>query len=303
MAKSLINKYVWLVETIHRAGRITIEELCDAWLEEEMSEGVELPKRTFHKWRIAVEEMFGIVIGCDRRDGYRYYLENVEELQRGGLRKWLFNSIAVSNQLMNNMQLHDRILLEEIPSGGKYLGYVMDAMKAGLMLRLDYQGLCCGEGLTVDVEPYCVKLYRQQWYLLGHCPQSNKFMIYGFDRITGMKSLKDKHFKLPQDFRAEEYFYDCFGVFAGEGMPTETVRLKVTACRAKSIRALPLHHSQQEVEHGEDYSVFELRLRPTLDFQEEVLSHTPDVEVLAPGGLRKEIAGKIEAMGQIYSHE
>lgn len=69
MAKSLLSKYVWLVETIYKARRITFEEINEKWLDNELSEGVELPLRTFHKWRIAVEEMFGPIIDCDRKGG------------------------------------------------------------------------------------------------------------------------------------------------------------------------------------------------------------------------------------------
>ncbi len=56
MAKNLLNKYVWLVETIYKAGRITFEEINEKWLDNDMSEGVGLALRTFHKWRIAAEE-------------------------------------------------------------------------------------------------------------------------------------------------------------------------------------------------------------------------------------------------------
>ena len=33
MAKNLLNKYVWLVETIYKAGSITFEELNEKWLD------------------------------------------------------------------------------------------------------------------------------------------------------------------------------------------------------------------------------------------------------------------------------
>lgn len=46
---NLLNKYVWLVETIYKAKRITFEEINDRWLGSEISEGVELALRTFHK--------------------------------------------------------------------------------------------------------------------------------------------------------------------------------------------------------------------------------------------------------------
>lgn len=43
MAKNLLNKYVWLVETIYKSKRITFEEINEKWLDTDMSEGVELP--------------------------------------------------------------------------------------------------------------------------------------------------------------------------------------------------------------------------------------------------------------------
>lgn len=65
---NIINKYVWLVETIYRAHKISFEDINRKWLDDEdFSEGVELPLRTFHKWRIAVEEMFGLVIENEKR--------------------------------------------------------------------------------------------------------------------------------------------------------------------------------------------------------------------------------------------
>ena len=80
MAKNLLNKYVWLVETIYKAKRITFEEINEKWLENDISEGVELALRTFHKWRIAVEEMFGLIIECERKGGYHYYIANTHNV-------------------------------------------------------------------------------------------------------------------------------------------------------------------------------------------------------------------------------
>ena len=76
MAKNLLNKYVWLVETIYKAKGISYEELNEKWLDSELSDGVELPARTFHKWRVAVEETFGLNIDCERKGKYRYYISD-----------------------------------------------------------------------------------------------------------------------------------------------------------------------------------------------------------------------------------
>ena len=45
MAKNLLNKYVWLVETIYKAKQITFEEINSRWLDNDMSEGKPLALR------------------------------------------------------------------------------------------------------------------------------------------------------------------------------------------------------------------------------------------------------------------
>lgn len=82
MAKNLLGKYVWLVETIYKAGRITFEEINQKWLDDDM-DSKEIPLRTFHKWRIAAEDMFGLVIDCERKGGYHYYIGNASEIEGG----------------------------------------------------------------------------------------------------------------------------------------------------------------------------------------------------------------------------
>ena len=49
------------------------------------------------------------------------------------------------------------------------------------------------------------------------------------------------------------------------------VRLRVESRIAKYLRALPLHHSQQEMV-GDGYSIVTLRLRITTDFVKALLS-------------------------------
>ena len=102
MAKNLLHKYVWLVETIYKAKRITFEEINKKWLENDLSEGVELALRTFHKWRIAAEDIFGVSIDCERKGGYHYYIANADELKGGNIRNWLLSTISVSNLLIGN---------------------------------------------------------------------------------------------------------------------------------------------------------------------------------------------------------
>ena len=300
MGKNLLNKYIWFVETIYNAKRITYEEINEKWRNNALSDGLDLPSRTFHKWRIAVEEMFGLIIDCERKGGYHYYIANADELKEGNIRNWLINTFSISNLLVDNLQLHERILLEEIPSGQKYFAQIIDAMKSNNLINMTYRSYWKENSHNFDVEPYCVKLFRQRWYLLGRSPYKKQMMIYALDRIQELRII-DENFELPAIFNANEFFSEYFGVNIGDEVDVETVKLKVASYQANYIRAVPLHHSQNEIEKNEDYSIFELRLRPTSDLIREILWHGEAIEVLAPLELRKEVTNKIENMSGKYN--
>jgi hypothetical protein len=74
------------------------------------------------------------------------------------------------------------------------------------------------------------------------------------------------------------------------------VKIKVTASQANYLRDLKIHHSQQEIERNEKYSIFTFYLRPTFDFQQELLWNADNVEVLEPQWLRDEMATRIKHM-------
>ena len=89
----------------------------------------------------------------------------------------------------------------------------------------------------------------------------------------------------------------------GDGTEIETVKLKVSADQANYLRSLPLHHSQKELVHTEEYSIFSVEVRPTFDFQQELLWNGDALEVLEPLWLRKEMAGIVKRMGNNYNEK
>ena len=68
------KEYIWLVNTIYKARKITFAEINERWLETDMSEGVELARATFNRHKDAIEDIFGIYIECDKKNGYKYYI-------------------------------------------------------------------------------------------------------------------------------------------------------------------------------------------------------------------------------------
>ena len=164
---------------------------------------------------------------------------------------------------------------------------------------MTYKSFWRDEANTFEIEPYCLKAFKQRWYLVGRSPYYDKIMIYALDRVHQLE-LTERSFEYPEDFKAEDYFDDCFGIIADQNYDVETVKLKVSAGQANYLRSLTLHQTQKEIERTDEYSIFTVKLRPTFDFQQEILSMGSDIEVLSPKWFREDTAERVKAMWNKY---
>jgi hypothetical protein len=299
MAKDLFNRYIWLVDTIYRAGKITFEEINERWSRNETSEGKEIPLRTFHNHRVAIEEMFDINIECDKRDGYVYYIQNKDDMERGGVRAWLLNTFAVNNLINESHKLKHRILFEQIPSGQRFLTPLIEAMRDGLSVEMTYQGFWHDEPYTCVIEPRCVKIFKQRWYVIAKSILHDAVRVFSLDRIQEAR-VTDIPFKLPPGFDPESRFEDRFGIIVDDDIEPCKVEIKAYGNKCKYLRTLPLHHSQEETGTTGTHSVFSYFLAPTFDFRQEILSHGEEIEVLSPRWFRDEIKNIIRDMNKLY---
>ena len=287
-ASALFKEYVWLVNTIRQAGRITLREINERWLSTDMSEGVEFSRTTFRRHRAEVEEMFGISIDCDSEN--RYYIEDADLVHEESVQQWMLSALAVSNIVSEARGLHDRILLENIPSDSEFLWLVVEAMRESRCVSVCYQKYGKSDGSSWLLEPYCIKLFRRRWYLLGRL-QDGIFLTLSFDRITELK-VTDKTFVLDPDFDAQTYFSAYYGVMQGGNEPLKRIVLRAYGNERYAMRDLPLHPSQKEIGAGADHVDFEVNLHPTSDFLAQLLSRGRWLKVLEP----EDVAQKVRQM-------
>ena len=288
----LINRYVWFVTTIYNRGPITLEEI-QCRFESHFGRGEELSERQFHRYTDAVEELFDIEIKYSRTQR-GYVVADREGIDNMGMRKWLLQTFSVNGMLHESQELKSRILLEDIPSGQHHLTTIVDAMREGVALTMTYQSFGKSEPSTFEVEPYCVKLFEQRWYMLGKSEGYDDLRLYALDRIKALGPTERK-FKLPKKFDATKFFEDYYGIIIGDDeFDVGPVALKVDSWQSKYLRTLPLHHSQVEVERNEEFSIFEYRLCPSFDFRQKLLSMGDSVVVLAPVLLKDILRKKAE---------
>ena len=293
----LFECYIWLVNTIAR-GPISREAIDEKWVRSSVNDykTVSIPETTFHRWRNAVQLLFDIEIKCNNFG--EYYIEEMSNANYIEWRAPMVNLFAVNSLVKDSKALNDRILFEPVPSSEKYLTTFIEAMRDGTVLEMTYQSFYKPVPNTFPIETYCLKMFRQRWYVVALSRGHNQLRVYSLDRIKELKPTHEKHI-LPADFNGETYFKDTYGVSGMEYQP-QPIEIKVVAIEANYFRTLPLHHSQEEIERNENFSIFRYNIIPSFEFTQELLKQGANLEVLSPQWYRDEFAAKIAQMHQIY---
>ena len=274
---------------------------------EDLTGYFQVDKRTIYRWIEALRDKDIEIINTKGK--FDLSDANKDRIQNNSLNNWLFNTISLMNLLDDREALKDRILLEDIPSSNDkdHLQVILEAMEQNRRISFNYIKYYNNPEhkpeLIEGAEPYCVKLFERRWYVLCHTNKlTNKGMrTFSLDQISDLKMLKST-FKLPKGFNAEVYFKDVYGITTGMNGAFSTIKVKVDAARANYIRALPLHHSQEEEQHDE-YSIFTYKLRPANDFYQALLHEGEFLEVLEPAEVREAMKEKIGKMEERYKND
>jgi predicted DNA-binding transcriptional regulator YafY len=293
----LFNCYIWLLNTIAR-GPISRAAIDEKWAHSSVNEYKQdyLPESNFHRWKSTVEMLFDVHIKCNAYN--EYYIEEASDLRGADLRLRLLNLMSMDSLLKDSKELSDRILFEPVPSGEKFLPPIIEAMRDKTAIEMTYQSFTRQKPATFIVEPYCLKVFKQRWYMLAYSPGLDKAMIYSLDRVHAVESTKQKY-KLPKDFNAEAYFKNTYGVTGTDEVP-EDIEICIDAMQANYLRTLPLHSSQEEIERNDDYSIFRFHVVPSYEFLQELRKYGSDIEVISPESVRAEFREDTESLYRIY---
>lgn len=316
MASNIFGRYIWLIDILQRYKRLTFEEINQKWTQSGLSYGVgdDLPLRTFHNHRKAIKDIFDVYIECDAKDGYRYYIDEPERLENDALRSWLINSYATLNQMQADKKLEGRIVFENIPSGDKWLTVLTAAMRVNHTVLITYHRFGSDQEYTFELEPYCLRVFNQRWYVIGRNPYyahekekanaegktySNPiFRVYGLDRVTNVTTTQNT-FVLNGDFSIESFFEGCCGIISSN-QRLEHVVIRAFWQEPDYLRSLPLHPSQKEISRDTNSTTFSLDVKPTLDFYQLILSKGENIEVLEPESVRIKMKKILTNMAKYY---
>lgn len=311
MVSELIGKYIWLVQSLIAAGGggMTFKELNEKY---SRRFGQAYSRRTFNNHRLAVADLFGIDIDCDRSTNRYFIPYSGDVLDNNESIGWLVNTFTVNSLLsLGKERLSGRVSVEEIPSGQKYLTAIMQAMEDGKELEIVYGKYSSDSSETLHVQPFAVKEHEKRWYLVAFCHERagadrrnddiNAWRVYGLDRITSLQ-VTDVTFRMPKDFDVDGIFSQSYGIyFPKAGQKPVTIRFKVTDEEARYLRDLPIHRSQVEENAAKgDGRIFRIRVIPNRNLTMEFCRHAGRLEVIEPEEVKLSVKEELEKAYKQY---
>lgn len=302
MATTKLKRQIWLISLLTKRRRVTYQDIQDAWSRSALYEDLEkeYSKRTFLRDKDEILDLFNIHIKCSPSAPYHYSVDQnmVDDIQVK--QKWLLQTISTFNAISEGRTLKHRLQLENAPSGETYLTDIISAMRQNTCLIVKYQCYWQEGQLELVLEPYALKYFRRRWYLLARPSGGSYPKIYSLDRILELSST-ELPFQMPKDFDAEDYWHSSYGVMVDEEYDIEEIRLRAYGVRVRYLDDLPLHHSQTKVAEGDGWAEYTLRLRASLDFQQELMSCATELEVLQPAWLRQDMAKNLSKALGLYT--
>ena len=304
-----VKFYSWLIALLERK-HLTFEEIVDEWSEATCNPfHEELTKRTFHRHRNAISSQFGISVECNKEDGFRYYIRR-DKVDCDETTEWLLSSIRLAS-LGDQLKYHNKVMLDRPPYNSEYLDDILRAIDKHYLLKFQYVSAYGAES-DMEFKPAFVRYFKQRWYVIGvkreeEIAKNEKDLVrcLPFDRISHLKVVCEKHplsAEMKKHLVPEKFYENCFGIMRMEDEPAEKIRLRAFYPEYNFIEEVPLHESQRMLTESKDglYRDYELTVRPSRDFLQELLWHGRNITVLQPESLRQKMIGILKDMTRSY---
>lgn len=175
--------------------------------------------------------------------------------------------------------------------GLEHLSNLIDAAMEQQTLDVTYHSYR-GKEKTYVLSPYYIKQYNGRWFLFGLDNDTHRLMNLALDRIVSFKQSSEP-FVPNTAFDFDTYFDDIIGVTVPDAdVKLETIELRFTEERYPYVVSKPIHPSQKVIDS--DGHIVSISVKPNRELYQRLFSFIPDVEVLSPEWLRKEIAERLK---------
>ena len=171
-------------------------------------------------------------------------------------------------------------------------GQISQAVLQRKRLHIRYYARGAGETSERDISPQRLVHYRENWYLDAWCHLRKGIRSFAVEEIQAVRTL-DEAAKEVSDADLDRALGSAYGIFSGEA--TQTARLRFSAERARWVRRETWHPAQKGSFDKQGRYTLEFPYGDDRELLMDVLRHLPEVEVLAPKGLRDKLVQRLKA--------
>lgn len=175
----------------------------------------------------------------------------------------------------------------------------LEAIRSGKVIEITHQGFEYDAAVNQAIIPYFVIERDKHWYLVGRKEEGLAWRTFGLDRMVGVVSTSSRAANKDETISENELFSNLLGVSLLGEAPSP-IKLKFTAWQAKYQRNYPWHHSFEELERTDDYSIVGYNLVINFELKMKIKALGTAVKVLEPHWLMDEIREELKATLELY---
>ena len=171
------------------------------------------------------------------------------------------------------------------------------ALTGDRQLHMTYRSRTSDEAIERTVSPQRLTSYRENWYLDGWCHLRQGLRSFALERIDRPEMLDEPRQVIPED-QLNSHFQAAYGIFAGPAADEAVLRFSPRMARWVADERW---HSRQQGRYLDDGS-YELTVPfgRSEELVMDLLRYGPEVEVLAPDGLRTAVRTRLSRALAIY---
>ena len=255
-------------------------------------------ERTFERDKQNITYERNIKLDYDRnRNVYTVDWDELDEQQNQQMESdWLLEALRLSPYQKHFMHFQKR------PTRGfNWLYGLIYAIENHHLLHFSYHKFREDTRTPHTVQPYALKEFDYHWYLLAHDTANNTekppMSVFALDRITDLDILKKTFTPMP--FDVEAHFKNAFGIIALPQAPHD-ITLRFDRHQGNYVKVRPLHPTQEVVTDNDQELIIRLKLTPSYDFDQKLLSLGNRVQVLSPQWYREHIMMRLRQALEMY---
>lgn len=157
-------------------------------------------------------------------------------------------------------------------------------------LSFRYQTRGTGQASDRTVSPQRLVHYRSNWLLDAWCHERQGLRSFSLDNISHPTLTDEAAIDVPED-ELDQTLDNGYGIFSGKQVQWATLRFSPE--RARWVAAEQWHPQQKGEWDAQGRWVLQIPYSDDRELSMDILRHTPEVEVLAPAGLRQRVLEKM----------